>query len=201
MKLYLLNGINDSISGTTGMLVPHFRAQGYDVQHLYRRTSRPWYSRSKAYLRNTADHLLLQLTIKRGPTCLVAHSQGCLQAYWMMRQSVAVPFDYIVFISPAMNRKGWGWESLPFERMLVDYNPDDLAIWAGALLPGHPFGLAGCMGFVTEDPRIEQRSDSTLSDGFLGHNHYFHNGTARDTVDMIDRFLCRAVPDLTFGGL
>ena len=189
MKIYLLNGINDSIATTTGLLVPHFRAAGYDVQHLYRPTSRSWFSRSKTYLETTADHLLLQLGNKDGKTCMVAHSQGCLQTYHMMRRSVGMPFDYLVFISPAMNRKGWRWERLPFTKMLVDYNPDDLAIWAGGILPLHPFGLAGCMGFKTTDPRIVQKSDSTLSDGFLGHNHYFHGETARDTADMVDRFL------------
>lgn len=200
VKVYLLNGINDSIPSTTGALVPHFRDLEYDVQHLYRGTTRFWDSWFKKYLRKTAKRLILQMGLFTNERrAIVAHSQGCLQTWFMLqewkRYCPEEPlFHYIVFVSPAMNRSGWAWEEQRFERMLVDYNPDDLAIWLGAGLPGHLFGWAGCQGFRTDDPRIEQRADSTVSDGLLGHNHYFHNGTARDTVDMIDRWICRAVP-------
>jgi hypothetical protein len=99
-------------------------------------------------------------------------------------------FSRIYFIAPAMNRKGWDWEQFPFERMKVIYNPDDLAIWLGALTPWHPFGLAGALGFKTTDSRIVQRSDTSTNDGFWGHGHYFDKAhrwqTAREVSDFIE---------------
>ena len=124
------------------------------------------------------------------PSALIAHSQGGVQAYYMMTESERDLFDYVILISPAMNRNGWKWEDCGFKKILVVYNPDDLAIWMGSLLAfRHPFGKAGCRGFKTDDPRFDQREDSTGKDGFLGHNHYFDDAHSRDTADMIDLFL------------
>ena len=190
--IYLLNGINDSIATTTGAFVGPLRAMGHDVQHLMRPTTRVWNSRSKRHLEVTGKRLIYQMSFNSEPRMLVAHSQGCLQAYFMMMLHGALNpgsalFDRLYFIDPAMNRSGWEWERLEFDRMKVMYNPDDLAIWAGAILPFHRFGLAGAKGFKTSDKRILQRPDSTGKDGFLGHNHYFHEGhvmeAARDIAD------------------
>jgi pimeloyl-ACP methyl ester carboxylesterase len=190
--IYLLNGINDSIATTTGALVAPLRAMGHDVQHLMRPTSRVWSSRSKRYLETTAKRLIYQMSFNETPRMIVAHSQGCLQAWVMMQLHGALNpgralFDRIYMIDAAMNRGGWDWERLEFEKMKIIYNPDDLAIWAGALLPFHRFGLAGARGFRTNDKRIIQRSDSMGKDGVLGHNHYFRDDhvmeTARDIAD------------------
>lgn len=188
MKIYLLNGINDSIANTTGSLVSHLRALGHDPQHLYRTTVKVWYSRSKKYLLRTSKHLELQMDNSQ-PTALIAHSQGCLQAYFMMSEAEKRLFDYVILFSPAMNRSGWKWGKCDFEKMLVIYNPNDLAIFLGSILRFHPFGKAGSRGFKTKDARIEQREDTTGSEGFLGHSHYFNDANARDTADAIDRWL------------
>ena len=189
--VYFLNGISDSIATTTGLLVPDFRRAGFVTQHLYRPTTHFWRSRRKSYLRRRARNLLRALPKEKGGT-IIAHSQGCLQTYYMMlehaKQSPDPLFDNIVFIAPAMNRKGWDWNRLEFGRMLVIYNAGDWAIWAGSMLLFHPFGMAGVRGFDTDDIRIEQREDSTLASGFWGHN-YFRGGAARDVVDLVEKFL------------
>lgn len=186
-RLYLLNGQADSIATTTGMLERHLWDDAYDVQHLYRPTVAWWQSKSKQYLRRTARHLIYQMDLT-APGYLIAHSQGCLQAYWMMRIAKMRLWHRIVFVAPAMDRQGWAWDWCDFDRLLTIYNPNDLAIWAGALLPFHPYGFAGVRGFRTKDPRIINREDSSLSDGWIAHSHYFHDETARQTADLADLF-------------
>jgi hypothetical protein len=197
--IYLLNGINDSIATTTGMLEHPLRGLGYHPIHLYRETTRFWDSWSKSYLRKTAKRLILQMgEFTDEKRVLLAHSQGGLQGWFMMMEWAKVSkdplFHRIVMVSPAMNRGGWAWEEIPFEAMLVIYNPDDLAVWAGGGLPGHLFGWAGTQGFRTKDPRITQQPDSTVSDGLLGHNHYFRKKLAEATATEIDKFLTTCIP-------
>lgn len=189
-QVLLLNGIRDSRANTTGLLIPPFRESGYWPVHLERPVTWPWRSYSERYLRRTARHLLLQLPQSREGT-LLCHSQGCLQAYYMMLEHAKISSEpmirNLVFVAPAMERRGWRWNAMEFERMLVVYNASDLAIWLGSLLWAHPFGLAGVRGFATDDIRIEQREDSTLASGFWGHN-YFRGEAARDVVDLVADF-------------
>ena len=188
--IYLLHGINYSLSTTTGLLVRPLEAHGIKVHHFDQAANWPWQSRSKRYLNDQARRFIYRMVEMRDAT-IVAHSQGCLQALYMLeawRKYSDVPlFDKIYFLSPAANRTGWNFERYAFDEMRVIYNPDDLAIWLGGLLPFHRFGWAGCRGFKTEDPRVTQISDRSKVDGWIGHSHYFRGDNLLETVgDIVD---------------
>lgn len=174
LPVYFLNGIRNSASSTTSLMACMFRALGFDSRPLHYEPAHTWSARWARYRQRWAARLLNEI---RPGSDIVAHSYGCLLTWEIMReaqrQGHEIPlFRRIVFFAPAMDRAGWEWESLPFERMLVVHNRADRAIKWGSRLPKHKFGNAGRFGFEATDPRI-QHHEATEKAGLWRHSYYF----------------------------
>lgn len=113
------------------------------------------------------------------PGCdLIAHSAGCLLSQEAMLRGAQ--FRHVIWFAPAMDDDAvlpsWGCESLH-----VVYNPEDVAIGVGSLLPGHRFGAMGRRGHAHAqfDSRIKniKAVDREWSDPFR-HSYSFNTPRA-----------------------
>ncbi len=94
----------------------------------------------------------------------------------------------IVMLSPALNRNQ-DFHGLPFDNLLCIHNPFDIAIWAGSLLPFHPFGLAGALGIKTFDPRVRNEARPSFVGPFNHTDPYFRMPYIEDMAQRIGAFI------------
>ena len=199
VPLVFLNGRSSIFGGkcasetTTTLLQDHLRhAYHMEGMHLYypRTHARHWYSRRDRHL--VAGYLLPQVKGHAGPfLCdLVVHSLAADAAREIMEYYPTPLFRRIVMIAPATSHK-IDWPRYLFERMLVLHNPNDRAILAGGLLPGHTFGFAGRKGFTVPDKRIQHVviRDTHKLDRWK-HSHYFHYPTLAEVGKVVSDFIC-----------
>lgn len=150
-----------------------------------------WHWWSERYRLLCAGYVLMQLyAYSPSVRCdLVAHSLAADISREMLQIAKRPPLRRIVLIAPAMDHRV-DWTQFDFEKMLVIYNPKDLAIYWGAKLPGHPFGWAGRREFTIRDPRITyvQVPDGLRLDRW-GHGHFFKYPTMTQVGNLIENFL------------
>ncbi len=201
MRLYTINGIRDSAATTTDQMGAALRERGYEWTKVELPVTRVWNARWLSWTQKIAREEIP--SIEPGGVA-VAHSHGCMVTWAMMdyhqRAISDIPlFERVVMLAPAMGRGGphlfrsWEWERLNFERLLCVCNPADRAVMAGAInpLPFHPFGWAGCYGFSTDDPRVENRVSFSYK-GFFNHSApYFAEPYLSTWAEKIDKFFTR----------
>ena len=152
-----------------------------------------WQWARRRFRQDRASDLLRQ--VKEYAGCMqvdvLAHSMGCDMVHEMARMSYRQTFRRIIMLSPAAER-GIEWERIPFEKMLVLYNPWDIAVMAGTVIPfGHPYGSAGFRSFKTDDPRITQvRFTGDIRTSITGHGHYSKEPYLTQVAGLVEEFLC-----------
>ncbi len=180
--IHLIHGIRDDGSKTTECLARVLEREGYStLPHPLVRTHtwNAWFSRDTKLLAR-----IVMAKMEPGDH-IVAHSHGCGIAKQIAKE---MRVGKIVMLSPALNMVQ-RWKGKQFEALLNIHNPADLALWGGSILPGHPFGIGGAVGFWTSDPRVH--NERYLS--FLGpfnHTHpYFKYPYIEYIADEIETFL------------
>lgn len=187
--IHLIHGIRDNGDHTTKVLARILAVKGWDVMpHTLLRTH-SWHAASRRDTRLLAKSLLYH--VEEGDH-LICHSHGCNVGWALMEEAamlVSTPHvGRVVFLAPAMNRKQH-FEDVHFDNMLVIHNPVDLAIWAGSFLPFHRFGLAGALGFKTQDRRVYNKPRLSFVGPFNHTSTYFQEPYVEDLADELDAWL------------
>jgi hypothetical protein len=197
VPLHTINGIRNSADSTTDRVGRLLEGRwGYTWHKIAVPVTHTWDAWFKGYsLRIAREHILGQVI---PGSDLVAHSHGCQLAWaamyaWNVELGNSSPlFRRVVFLGPAMNRRGWEWGRLEFESLRVIHNPWDLAIRFGSWIPGHSFGRAGAQGLETDDIRVENVAKTSFSGPFNHNAPYFRPPYLTRTAVKIDEFLCEA---------
>lgn len=119
--------------------------------------------------------------------CAVGHSHGCLVILEAMRQGAR--YDTVVFLAAAVDAD----VTFPYHgcRRLVNVsNPFDLALAAGAWIPGHPFGRLGKIGyFGPPDERVEDVRRASRAGRWNHSDPYFDDAGLAWTESLLSRVL------------
>lgn len=199
IPLHTGNGIRNSSETTTDILGRQMRDRhGYHWAKIHLPVSHVWNAWFKRQALTIAREHILPQVIPGGD--LIGHSHFGVLAWasmwvWNVELGNDSPlFRRILLLSPAMNQKGWSWERLKFERIMVVYNNWDIAIAGGSLIPGHVFGRAGSRGFKTDDPRFQQMQINSFAGAFNHSVPYFSHPHISRTVEAADGFFSAEHP-------
>lgn len=106
---------------------------------------------------------------------IVCHSYGAL--VWQNAIKLGAKFGKCFIIAGAATSDKMEYPVGSLEEAHVFYNPKDMALKAGAMMPFHPFGKLGYTGFAGSPGRVRDSrffNVAVMSDGWtLGHSHYF----------------------------
>lgn len=100
---------------------------------------------------------------------IIAHSNGA-RVVWRAL-SMGLPLGNIIWLNPALESDVELTE-LDFKSLTVVTNRYDKAIWFGAIIPFHKFGLGGVKGFWDQDSRIKIIEKKSWR-GILSVNHNY----------------------------
>ena len=170
MNVVGVNGINTNGEKNVDLVLNALAERGIgtvDVRLPKRHTFSAWWG-AKKDARAIAAH-------SEDGDVLVAHSFGCLRAAHAMQIK---NYSAVFMIAPAM-RKGWQFDSPG--RVWCFYSPLDWVVLLGSMIPFHPFGRAGFLGFDQLEPHghnIIVKSD---------HDDYFGGELFETVIEKIVR--------------
>lgn len=175
MRILTINGIG------TGDGVGSVDRVGYRLRDLGYRVIDPLLPRRGPFTaRFTAERDADAVMRQAEPgDVLVAHSNGCRIAAHCLNWGY---FEAAYLIAPAMSAR-WDFGSVGNPRALVYcyHSRSDWAVRIGALLPFHPFGRAGLVGFRWGDSDNLPIVENVACDG-SDHDDYFNTGAILDKI-------------------
>lgn len=174
-KIVVVNGIHARANeGGTHRIAQALRAKGYDVrEYAYpRRWAFMLWSKS---IRERDARGLMRFCESDGTESIISHSNGCLITQDAIR--LGLKLDSWFAIAGACSSDKVEYPSNAFEYAYAIYNPYDIALKFGALLPNHPFGRLGSEGYRGYkngqwDSRWKNINGAASGYG-LNHSHYF----------------------------
>lgn len=138
---------------TLDKLRPYFEQAGYICHD---------FDRGFKLLHASARDAIRLATLTPNGAIGVGHSDGCLLL--KMAANLGATFSQLVFINPALDNTADIGEQI--ERVHVWYAPNDWVLGIARLLPAHPWGNMGKVGYKGTDPRF--RNHSLGNRGHLG---------------------------------
>ena len=131
-----------------------------------------------AHFMNDGDHI-------------VAHSNGGL--VWQNSISCGAKWDKCFLFSPACTSDKFDYPEDSLNQAYIVYNPEDTALKLGALLPGHPFGKLGLIGYQGQPRLMRGKKDRRFHNinGFsnkrgLNHSHYWKEENRDSWLKFVD---------------
>lgn len=187
--IHFIHGIRDDGTHTTDVLARLLSREGWEVKpHKLLRT-RTWHAYSRRDTRLLARSLLHHI---HPGDHMVCHSHGNNIGMAILHEAaLMVNGPYIskfISLAPAMNRKQH-FEDVHFDKWLCIHNPIDFAILFGSVLPFHPFGLAGAMGFRTKDKRVLNEARPSFVGPFNHTAPYFQEPYVEEIAARVNEFL------------
>jgi len=171
MKFVIIHGIHTHGKGID-QLGALLEKAGHDVTYFEypKRWALTLYRKSVRH----ADGRALMHTVPDG-THVIAHSYGALVLLSSI-QAGAIWGNCFIFGGACTSDK-YTYPPDAFTSAYMIYNPADLALRLGALLPFHPFGRLGQRGYAgyVRDRRI-QNVPALENDLGINHSHYFRAG-------------------------
>ncbi|MGH1542370.1 MAG: esterase/lipase family protein [Arenicella sp.] len=182
-NIVLVHGIHDNVENWK-KFAQGLSEMGFNVR-LFAYPSRwalsyylPWIQRN--------DGLRLANFVEDGDH-IIAHSNGgnivqsAIKNSWKTGDGVC--FGKVILFSAAATSDKMSYPNGCLDECYVVYNPEDRALKLGALLPFHPFGSIGLLGFVRTPEKAKDRRfhnvQAYFSSGWFSTNHSFYNGVQR----------------------
>ncbi|MGD9156909.1 MAG: hypothetical protein PVG39_00755 [Desulfobacteraceae bacterium] len=109
---------------------------------------------------------------------IIAHSYGCL--IWQETINLGMQWDTCFLFGGAATSEKMYYPEDSLKKAYVIYNPEDLALLVGSLLPGHPFGKLGLVGYRGQPYRKKRdkrfvNEPGFKEDGLTNHSHYWED--------------------------
>jgi len=192
-NIVLVHGIHDNV--TNWLRVENqLKSRGFNVRK-FAYPSRWAISYYLPWIRRN-DGLRLANFIEDGDNIL-AHSNGgnivqaAIEHSWSENDDDGVRFDRLFMFSAAATSDKMEYPQGCLKKCYVVYNPRDNALKLGAILPFHPFGRLGLLGFIRTPSKARDRRfkniEAYFTSGWFKPNHGFYfNDEIEHWMDFID---------------
>lgn len=104
---------------------------------------------------------------------VIAHSYGA--EVWINSIKAGAKWGRCFIFSGACTSDQYNYPTDAFKRAYMIYNPADIALWFGALLPFHPFGRLGLRGYSGIYNKEILNVPALKRDNGLNHGYYFNS--------------------------
>ena len=189
-RVLLLNGIESAGVRSVDRVGALLEPLGYDVIDVPLKRV-PWHKGRDEALRT--ENLRRISEYARFGDHVVAHSNGC-RLCWDMLDG-GFHFGHLFWFAPALDAD-LTLRDCCFRHLDVFANPHDKALLVAGMLPGHPWGAMGRVGYKGRNVWKARTLVYPERRG-LGHNHYFEGDLLQQVVRVIDQELSLGV---TAGG-